>query len=118
MKTIYSEIFLLYVDKQKNIGIIYGKKFDSVLGKTYENVFNECKKTKNVNYFGFLENKKTTRDKIPDEFQNITNYRCVFPINIRKNLIEFFENSLKSKSISLIPLLHFHLILFILMLIG
>ena len=39
--------------------IIYGKKFDSVLGKTYENVFNECKKTKNVNYFGFLENKKT-----------------------------------------------------------
>ena len=39
--------------------IIYGKKFDSVLGKTYENVFNECKQTKNVNYFGFLENKKT-----------------------------------------------------------
>tara|TARA_R100000322_G_scaffold117237_1_gene75367 strand:- start:1052 stop:1714 length:663 start_codon:yes stop_codon:yes gene_type:complete len=36
---------------------------------------------------GILENKKTTRDKIPDEFQNITNYRCVFPINIRKNLI-------------------------------
>ena len=38
--------------------IIYGKKFDSVLGKTYEGIFNECKKTKNVNYFGFLENKK------------------------------------------------------------
>ena len=37
---------------------IYGKKIDSVLGKTYENIFNECKKTKNVNYFGFLENKK------------------------------------------------------------
>jgi glycosyltransferase involved in cell wall biosynthesis len=37
---------------------IYGKKFDSGLGKTYENIFNECKNTKNVNYFGFLENKK------------------------------------------------------------
>ena len=38
--------------------IIYGKKFDSVLGKKYESIFNECKNTKNVNYFGFLENKK------------------------------------------------------------
>ena len=38
--------------------IIYGKKFDSVLGKTYESIFNECKNTKNVNYFGFLNNKK------------------------------------------------------------
>tara|TARA_Y100000590_G_scaffold469278_1_gene655922 strand:+ start:1788 stop:2771 length:984 start_codon:yes stop_codon:yes gene_type:complete len=37
---------------------IYGKKFDSVLGKTYEGIFNECKNTKNVNYHGFLENKK------------------------------------------------------------
>ena len=38
--------------------IIYGKKFDAVLGKKYEGIFNECKNTKNVNYFGFLENKK------------------------------------------------------------
>ncbi len=38
--------------------IIYGKKFDSVLGKNYEDLFNECKNTKNVNYFGFLENQK------------------------------------------------------------
>ena len=38
--------------------IIYGKKFDSVLGKTYESILNECKNTKNVNYFGFLDNKK------------------------------------------------------------
>ena len=38
--------------------IIYGKKFDSVLGKTYESIFNNCKNTKNVNYFGFLDNKK------------------------------------------------------------
>ncbi len=38
--------------------IIYGKKFDSVLGKTYEDIFNECKNTKNINYLGFLENKK------------------------------------------------------------
>jgi len=38
--------------------IIYGKKFDDMLGKQYENIFNECKNTKNINYFGFLENKK------------------------------------------------------------
>ena len=38
--------------------IIYGKKFDSGLGKSYESLFNECKNTKNVNYFGFLNNKK------------------------------------------------------------
>ena len=38
--------------------IIYGKKFDDQLGKKYENIFNECKNTKNVNYSGFLENKK------------------------------------------------------------
>ena len=38
--------------------IIYGKKFDSLLGKNYENLFNECKNTKNVNYFGFLKNEK------------------------------------------------------------
>ena len=41
--------------------IIYGKKFDSLLGKTYENLFNECKNTKNVNYFGFLENRKVIK---------------------------------------------------------
>ena len=38
--------------------IIYGKKFDDQLGKKYENIFNECKNTKNVSYSGFLENKK------------------------------------------------------------
>ena len=38
--------------------IIYGKKFNSALGKTYESIFDECKNTKNVNYFGFLNNKK------------------------------------------------------------
>jgi len=38
--------------------IIYGKKFDNILGKKYDDIFNECKNTKNVNYFGFLENKK------------------------------------------------------------
>ena len=38
--------------------IIYGKKFDSVLGKKFEDIFNECKNTKNINYFGFLDNKK------------------------------------------------------------
>ena len=38
--------------------IIYGKKFDTVLGKKYENLFNECKNTKNVNYLGFTKNEK------------------------------------------------------------
>ena len=38
--------------------IIYGKKFDSQLGRTYENLFKECKETKNVNYFGFLKNEE------------------------------------------------------------
>ena len=38
--------------------IIYGKKFDSVLGKTYEGLFNECKNTNNVNYLGYLKNDK------------------------------------------------------------
>ena len=37
---------------------IYGKKFDDVLGKTYEDLFKECKLTKNINYHGHLENKK------------------------------------------------------------
>jgi len=38
--------------------IIYGKKFDLLLGKTYNELFEECKNTKNVNYFGFLKNEK------------------------------------------------------------
>ena len=37
---------------------IYGKKFDSIYAKKYEDVFNECKNTKNVNYLGYLENHK------------------------------------------------------------
>ena len=37
---------------------IYGSKFDNILGKKYVNLFEECKNTKNVNYFGFVENKK------------------------------------------------------------
>ena len=38
--------------------IIYGKKFDDTYGKKYENIFNECKRTKNINYLGFIDNKK------------------------------------------------------------
>ncbi len=38
--------------------IIYGKKFDSTVGKKYEDLFNDCKNTKNINYHGYLENKK------------------------------------------------------------
>ena len=37
---------------------IYGKKFEDVYTKQYENIFNECKNTKNVNYLYFLHNKK------------------------------------------------------------
>jgi len=37
---------------------IYGKKFDNALGKNYEKIFNECKDTKNVNYYDFLHNNK------------------------------------------------------------
>jgi len=36
--------------------IIYGKKFDQVLGKNYKDLFEECKNTKNVNYYGFENN--------------------------------------------------------------
>ena len=37
---------------------IYGKKFHTQYSKKYENLFNECKNTKNVNYLGFLSNQK------------------------------------------------------------
>ena len=37
---------------------IYGKKFNDVVQKNYEKIFEECKNTKNINYMGFVENKK------------------------------------------------------------
>jgi len=37
---------------------IYGNKFDKVYSKKYESIYNECKTSKNVNYLGFVENKK------------------------------------------------------------
>ena len=40
---------------------IYGKKFDDAYGKKYEKVFEECKKTKNVNYFGFITNEEIVK---------------------------------------------------------
>jgi hypothetical protein len=36
---------------------------------------------------GSLENKSTTINLIPNQFLGAMNYRCVFPIEIRKNLI-------------------------------
>jgi len=36
---------------------------------------------------GSLENKSTTQNLIPEKFKGAMNYRCTFPINIRKNLI-------------------------------
>ena len=35
---------------------IYGKKFNDTYGKKYEKIFDECKKTKNINYYGFINN--------------------------------------------------------------
>ena len=37
---------------------IYGKKFDDINAKDFENIFNNCKSTKNVNYLGLLNNNK------------------------------------------------------------
>ena len=37
---------------------IYGKKFDDVVNKNYEKIFEECKSTKNINYMGFVKNNK------------------------------------------------------------
>ena len=34
-----------------------------------------------------LENNEKTINTIPKEYEEVVNYRCVFPINIRKNLI-------------------------------
>jgi hypothetical protein len=36
---------------------------------------------------GSLQNKQGRGKTIPDKFQNAMNYRCIFPIEIRKNLI-------------------------------
>jgi UDP-glucose:(glucosyl)LPS alpha-1,2-glucosyltransferase len=38
--------------------LIYGKKFDESIGKKFESLYDECRNTRNVNYFGFLENNK------------------------------------------------------------
>ena len=56
--------------------IIYGKKFDSLLGKAYEGLFNECKNTKNVNYFGFLKNEEIIK-KLKE--MHIFSYPSIWP---------------------------------------
>ena len=38
--------------------MIYGKKFDDVVGKNYQKLFDVCKNSKNINYLSFLDNKK------------------------------------------------------------
>ena len=35
---------------------IYGKKFEDVYAQKYQNIFDDCKSTKNVNYLGFVDN--------------------------------------------------------------
>ena len=37
---------------------IYGKKFSESYNDKYQHIFDECKKTKNVNYYGFMQNDK------------------------------------------------------------
>ena len=37
---------------------IYGKKLEKTLENNYNDLFEKCKNTKNVNYLGFVENKK------------------------------------------------------------
>ena len=39
---------------------IYGKKFNDQYSSKYEKLFEECKNTKNVNYLGYVDNKKIT----------------------------------------------------------
>ena len=36
---------------------IYGKKFEDIYAQKYQNLFEQCKSTKNVNYLGFVDNK-------------------------------------------------------------
>ena len=36
---------------------------------------------------GVLEDKSTTENSIPKQFEGVTNYRCIFPIMIGKNLL-------------------------------
>tara|TARA_Y100001937_G_C7085958_1_gene315354 strand:+ start:95 stop:769 length:675 start_codon:yes stop_codon:yes gene_type:complete len=40
-----------------------------------------------LNIVASLENKENTENPIPEKFIGAMNYRCIFPINIRKNLI-------------------------------
>lgn len=37
---------------------IYGKKFSQTHNDKYQHIFDECKKMKNVNYYGFMQNDK------------------------------------------------------------
>jgi len=55
---------------------IYGKKFDNKLGKTYQNLFDECKNTKNVNYFGFMKNSEIIKLL---ENMHIFSYPSIWP---------------------------------------
>ena len=54
---------------------------------------------------GSLENKSITENLIPEKFEGAMNYRCIFPINIRKNLINADSPSITAveHSISTIP---------------
>ena len=55
---------------------IYGKKFNNKIGKNYEKLFEECKNTKNVNYFGFISNEKIIKLL---EKMHIFSYPSIWP---------------------------------------
>ena len=75
---------------------IYGKKFDNALGKNYEEIFEECKNTKNVNYHGFLDNKKTS-DVITNAFHDY--YDCDKLINNLNASLDVLEKEKSSNTV-------------------
>jgi len=59
-------------------------QIEKYLEKTYEEVYDG---QGTLTIVASLENKNNTQYIIPEKFIGAMNYRCVFPINIRKNLI-------------------------------
>jgi len=55
---------------------IYGEKFSNKIEKNYEKLFEECKNTKNVNYFGYINNEKII--KLLEEM-HIFSYPSIWP---------------------------------------
>ena len=52
--------------------------------RTYKSIYDG---QANLTIVASLQNKPTTQNLIPTQFKNAMNYRCVYPINIRKNAL-------------------------------